>query len=226
MAAKVKQEEVIRYAICSSAMGSEPRLRIMRLLLSAHREGLVVGEISDELGIAASTLSHHLEKLKNEDLVHVRREGTYLRYTANTGGLEELLDSCTRSAARAIRQSSLGGSCCANNGRWIMGNIKDVVKEKYGQAALRVVEGEQASCGCSPSSCCSDGDLITSNLYSQLQKMNCRRRRSLHPGLRNPTALAELKAGEIVLDLGSGGGIDVLLRQNASVPEARRTGWI
>jgi len=104
MAAKVKQEEVIRYADMLSAMGSEPRLRIMRLLLSAHREGLVVGEISDELGIAASTLSHHLEKLKNEDLVHVRREGKYLRYTANTGGLEELLgflyaECCTRNKA-------------------------------------------------------------------------------------------------------------------------------
>jgi len=106
MAAKVKQEEVIRYADMLSAMGSEPRLRIIRLLLSAHPEGMVVGDISDELGIAASTLSHHLEKLKNEDLVRVQREGTYLRYTANTAGLEELLgflfaECCTRNKAIA-----------------------------------------------------------------------------------------------------------------------------
>jgi ArsR family transcriptional regulator len=104
MAGKVKQEEVIRYADMLSAMGSEPRLRIMRLLLSAHPEGIVVGDISDELRITASTLSHHLEKLKHEDLVGVQREGTYLRYTANTARLEELLgflfaECCTRNKA-------------------------------------------------------------------------------------------------------------------------------
>ncbi len=109
MAAKARQEEVIRYAEMLSAMGSEPRLRIMRLLLSAHPEGMVVGEICDELGIAASTLSHHLEKLKNENLVRVQREGTYLRYTANSGGLEELLgflfaECCTRNKAIALRK--------------------------------------------------------------------------------------------------------------------------
>lgn len=87
-----------------SAMGTEPRLRIMRLLLAAHPGGLVVGEIAGELGIAASTLSHHLEKLKNEDLVQVRREGTYLRYAANADALRELLaflyaECCTRSKA-------------------------------------------------------------------------------------------------------------------------------
>ena len=52
-----------------SAMGTEPRLRIMQLLLSSHPEGLVVGDIQEELDIPNSTLSHHLEKLKNEDLV-------------------------------------------------------------------------------------------------------------------------------------------------------------
>ena len=109
MAAKGKKAEVIRYADMMSAMGSEPRLRIMRLLLSAHPGGMVVGDISDELGIAASTLSHHLEKLKNEDLVQVRREGTFLRYTANTNGLEELLgfllaECCTRNRAIAPRK--------------------------------------------------------------------------------------------------------------------------
>jgi DNA-binding transcriptional ArsR family regulator len=104
MASKLKQDEVIRYADMFSAMGSEPRLRIMRLLLSAHPEGMVVGDISSELNITASTLSHHLEKLKNEDLVGVEREGTFLRYSANTVGLRELLaflyaECCTRNKA-------------------------------------------------------------------------------------------------------------------------------
>ena len=101
MASKVKHEEVIRYADMLAAMGSEPRLRIMRLLLSAHPDGMVVGEIGTELEVTASTLSHHLEKLKNEDLVRVQREGTFLRYSANTAVLEQLLgflyaECCTR----------------------------------------------------------------------------------------------------------------------------------
>ena len=78
-------EQIIRFADMFSAMGTEPRLRIMQLLLSAHPEGMVVGDIGSELEIPSSTLSHHLDKLKNEDLVKVRREGTFLWYTANTG---------------------------------------------------------------------------------------------------------------------------------------------
>ena len=97
-------ERVIRYADMFAAMGAEPRLRIMQLLLTAHPQGLVVGNIQDELGIPASTLSHHLEKLKNEELVNVRREGTFLWYTANTEALQELLnflyaECCTRNKA-------------------------------------------------------------------------------------------------------------------------------
>ena len=87
-----------------SAMGSEPRLRIMQLLLSAHPEGLVVAEIQEELDIPNSTLSHHLEKLKGEGLINVKRESTFLRYTANTDALQEVLqflyaECCTRNKA-------------------------------------------------------------------------------------------------------------------------------
>lgn len=62
---KTESEQVVRFADMFSAMGTEPRLRIMQLLLSAHPEGLVVGDVQAELGIPGSTLSHHLEKLKN-----------------------------------------------------------------------------------------------------------------------------------------------------------------
>jgi ArsR family transcriptional regulator, arsenate/arsenite/antimonite-responsive transcriptional repressor len=101
MAMKPNAQDVTRFADMLSAMGAEPRLRILRLLLTAHPEGLVAGEIGEELEIANSTLSHHLEKLKNEGLVLVQRESTFLRYTANTTGLEELLgflyaECCTR----------------------------------------------------------------------------------------------------------------------------------
>ena len=104
MAAKPTEEEVTRFADMFSAMGTGPRLRIMRVLLSAHPDGMVVSDIGSELGIPASTLSHHLEKLKIEDLVKVRREGTYLWYSANTDVLQELLgflyaECCTRNKA-------------------------------------------------------------------------------------------------------------------------------
>jgi DNA-binding transcriptional ArsR family regulator len=97
-------ELTTRYADMFSAMGTEPRLRIVRLLLKAHPEGLVVGEIGSELEIPSSTLSHHLDKLKNEDLVRVRREGTFLWYSANTEALQGLLgflyaECCTRNKA-------------------------------------------------------------------------------------------------------------------------------
>jgi DNA-binding transcriptional ArsR family regulator len=97
-------DRVAQYADMFSAIGTEPRLRIMQLLLKAHPEGLVVGDIQNEIEIPNSTLSHHLDKLKNEGLVEVQREGTYLRYMANTGALQELMqflyaECCTRSQA-------------------------------------------------------------------------------------------------------------------------------
>ena len=97
-------EEITRYADMFAAMGAEPRLRIVQLLLTAHPQGLVVGDIQEELQVPNSTLSHHLDKLKNEDLVNVRREGTFLWYTANTDALQEIInflyaECCTRNKA-------------------------------------------------------------------------------------------------------------------------------
>jgi ArsR family transcriptional regulator len=101
---KKSAEEVAKFADMFSAMGTEARLRIMQLLLSAHPEGLVVGEIQEELDIPNSTLSHHLDKLRVENLVKVRRESTFLHYTANTDALQGLLrflyaECCTRNEA-------------------------------------------------------------------------------------------------------------------------------
>ena len=107
-------ERVAKYADMFSAMGTEPRLRIMQLLLTAHPEGLVVGDIQSELEIPNSTLSHHLDKLKTEGLVEVQREGTFLRYIANTGALQELLqflyaECCTRN--RAVKPQDIIQIC-------------------------------------------------------------------------------------------------------------------
>ena len=103
-------------------------------------------------------------------------------------------------------------------------DVKKVVKEKYGEAALRVISGSgKASC-CS-SSCCSSADIITANLYDSQQKGELPEtavQASL--GCGNPTALAELKPGEVVLDLGSGGGIDVLLSARRVSPGGKAYG--
>lgn len=107
-------DQTTRYADMFAAMGTESRLRIVQLLLSAHPTGLVVGEIQAELGISNSNLSHHLDKLKSEGLVRVNREGTFLRYSANTETLEELLnflyaECCTRN--RAIKPEKIIQIC-------------------------------------------------------------------------------------------------------------------
>jgi DNA-binding transcriptional ArsR family regulator len=97
-------ENITRFADMFAALGAEPRLEIVRLLLSSHPDGLVVGEIQEELGIANSTLSHHLDKLKNDELVTATREKAFIRYRANTAALEDLLkflyaECCTRNKA-------------------------------------------------------------------------------------------------------------------------------
>jgi ArsR family transcriptional regulator, arsenate/arsenite/antimonite-responsive transcriptional repressor len=106
MAAQSKRsaEQIVKYADMFSAMGTEARLRIMQLLLSAHPDGMIVGDIQQELDIPNSTLSHHLDKLRSEGLVSVRRESTFLHYTASTAALQELLqflyaECCTRNKA-------------------------------------------------------------------------------------------------------------------------------
>jgi ArsR family transcriptional regulator, arsenate/arsenite/antimonite-responsive transcriptional repressor len=112
--ARRTSEKIAKYADMFSAMGTEARLRIMQLLLEAHPDGLVVSEIQEELDIPNSTLSHHLDKLKSEDLVSVSRESTFLRYTANTEALQELLqflyaECCTRN--KALRPESIVPCC-------------------------------------------------------------------------------------------------------------------
>ncbi len=109
-----------------------------------------------------------------------------------------------------------------------MSDIKDVVKERYGQAALRVTAAEGSGC-CGPSSCCSSVpgavDPITVNLYDEKQTAGLPLEAVLASlGCGNPTALAELRPGEVVLDLGSGGGIDVFLSAKRVGPTGKAYG--
>jgi len=111
---KTIEQRVTRYADMFAALGAEPRLRIVRLLLSAHPEGMVVNEIQAETGVGGSTLSHHLEKLKNDELVTAEREKAFIRYRANTEALEELLgflyaECCTRN--KAVEPKRIAARC-------------------------------------------------------------------------------------------------------------------
>ncbi|PYS11065.1 MAG: arsenite S-adenosylmethyltransferase, partial [Acidobacteria bacterium] len=102
-------------------------------------------------------------------------------------------------------------------------NIKETVKEKYAEAALRVLDGGNSCCGASSS--CGTADPITSALYDEKQAAQIPEealKASL--GCGNPTALAELSPGEVVLDLGSGGGIDVLLSARRVGPQGKAYG--
>jgi len=111
---KVTDSNITRYADMVAALGAEPRLRIVRLLLSTHPDGLVVNEIQAETGVGGSTLSHHLEKLKNDELVTAEREKAFIRYRANTEALEELLgflyaECCTRN--KAVEPKKIAALC-------------------------------------------------------------------------------------------------------------------
>lgn len=93
----------LQFAPKFAALGHEVRLAIVRLLLSAHPDGLVVGEIQGELDIPPSTLSHHLDALQREGLVAVTREGKYLRCRADAVGLRDLLAFLYAECERVLR---------------------------------------------------------------------------------------------------------------------------
>jgi arsenite methyltransferase len=102
-------------------------------------------------------------------------------------------------------------------------DVKEVVKEKYGQAALRARSGATSCCG--PSTGCCGPDPITTNLYGGDELSTIpKEAANASLGCGNPTALAELRAGEVVLDLGSGGGIDVLLSAKRVGPTGKAYG--
>src|SRR5215475_8801439 len=107
-----------------------------------------------------------------------------------------------------------------------MRNIKDTVQEKYAETARRVAKGDTSVSCCGPSTCCGpEADPISSGLYDEAEKNNLPEKAvQASLGCGNPTALAQLQPGEVVLDLGSGGGIDVLLSAKRVGPAGRAFG--
>lgn len=203
--------DVSRAAQLFHALSDETRLGVLDLLRSGEQ---CVCDLQVALDVAQSRLSFHLKVLKEAGLVVDRREGRWSYYTLQPAVLGEVHDT--------IR--ALSGEP--------MSEITQIVREKYGDAARRVLamadsttagdDTASSSC-CAPSCCGGDAfngrtDPITSNLYVSGETDVLPEAAVLASlGCGNPTALAELAAGQVVLDLGSGGGIDVLL-------SARRVG--
>ncbi|MBA3466894.1 MAG: arsenite methyltransferase [Gemmatimonadaceae bacterium] len=142
------------------------------------------------------------------------------------------MNTTTRAIESTLPEASeacCSSGCCDSTDEAPAQDLKASVKEKYGQAALRVQDGEtDTSCGGS-SACCGATteawDPITSDLYDEKQKAGLPAEALLASlGCGNPTALAELKSGETVLDLGSGGGIDVLLSAKRVGPTGKAYG--
>ena len=197
------------------------------------REGLVVGDIGDRAGASPnSTLSHHLEKLKNEDLVNVRREGTFLWYSANAAALQELLrflyaECCTRNQAiepqkivcRRLNERNhhvRTERCEGSRPREVRpGRVaRRAGPAATAAAAARAPAPTSDAATRSPPTCTTPRRPATYRKTALLASLGC----------GNPTALAELKPGETVLDLGSGGGIDVLLSARRVGPTGKAYG--
>jgi ATP-dependent Clp protease ATP-binding subunit ClpC len=98
--------DTARYADIFAALGSQARLAIMQLLFAAYPEGMTVGEIQKKLKIPSSTLSHHLEKLRVEGLVNCTKQKQFLRYSANTKTIEDLLSFLDRGKVRSDRATT------------------------------------------------------------------------------------------------------------------------
>ena len=213
-----------------SALGTEPRLRIVRLLLAAHPDGLVVGEIQAEPGIPGSTLSHHLDKLKNDELVNVRaREGTSSGTAPTPRRLQELLgflyaECCTRN--KAVEPQAVAADL----------QVKETEhehrkREGRRQGEVRPGGAPRAKAGAAVPAAAAPRRSRPAAIRSPRTSTTRRRTAKLPElalkaslGCGNPTALAELKPGETVLDLGSGGGIDVLLSARRVGPTGKAYG--
>ena len=220
---KSDAEQTARYADMLAALGAEPRLRIVRLLLAAHPEGLVVGEIGSELGIPPSTLSHHLDKLKNEGLVSVRREGTFLCHTANTGRFRKSSGSSSPSAAPATRRSAPKPSLAPAHRRKAMSDtdIKETVRERYAEIARSVRAPGVVLLRWGSRDRGAFRPISTLTMRpAACPKRRCWRRWAAAIRPRSPNS----SEGETVLDLGSGGGIDVLLSARRVGPTGKAYG--
>jgi DNA-binding transcriptional ArsR family regulator len=100
---KENQKDTAQYADIFAALGSESRLEIMRLMFATYPEGMTVGEIQEKLKIPNSTLSHHLEKLRNEGLVNCQKDKQFLWYSANAETMEDLLSFLTTGKTKSDR---------------------------------------------------------------------------------------------------------------------------
>src|SRR5690606_24070827 len=209
------------------ALSDETRLRVIDMLASGEK---CVCDLQDALGAAQSRLSFHLKVLREAGLANDRKQGRWNFYSLKP----EVLDGMAAYLQERKPDPETGSSggcgdsqegpcgdcavfCAGNRPRFVigedeMGDVREVVRELYGQAAPRVVQAQEKGSCCGTGGSCGTTDPITRDLYDAVTTATLPEAAVLASlGCGNPTALAELNAGEVVLDLGSGGGIDVLL---------------
>ncbi|MFO7654294.1 MAG: arsenite methyltransferase [Candidatus Krumholzibacteriia bacterium] len=204
------------------ALGDPTRLRMLELLLEQPRP-LCVCEIHARFGLAQPTVSHHLRLLREAGLVQAERRGTWVYYTAATDVIGMAGEELSRRAARAEHTSANLEETTVTKRP-----VREIVRERYAEAAQAVTRGDRGSCcggGCSAPVPLEGADPITRDLYGDGELASLPEAARLASlGCGNPTALADLRPGEVVLDLGSGGGIDVLLSARRVGPAGKAYG--
>ena len=221
-----------------AALAQESRLDIYRLLVQAGEDGLPAGQIGEELGLPSATLAFHLKELKNAGLVTFTREGRSLIYAAIYPTMNALLaylteNCCGRSTTSSClpvclpQEQSTQGTPKDVGQAHEPTEIKDMVRARYGDIAARA----DASC-CAPAttSCCETAvapaldDKAREIGYSDEELAAVPEGANLGLGCGNPLAIAAMKAGEVVVDLGSGAGFDCLLAARQVGPTGRVIG--
>ena len=194
-------EQAIATAELFKALSDPARVRIVNLSPRATSP-CAPASSSPALGLAQPTVSHHLKKLTDAGLLAREQRGKWAVLLARPEAVERL------AAGRRPERSVLLMSATADE-------LREEVRRRYAESARAVIEGTE-NCGCGSGSCCADGatDAATFGeaLYDAEQRGALPEAAALASlGCGNPTAVAELREGETVLDLGSGGGIDVIL---------------
>ena len=200
-APELNEDETAATAALFAALGNPARVRIVNLL-AAGDGPVCLCNLIEPLGLAQATVSQHLKRLVEAGLVLREERGKWSYFSLDAAAFE-------RVAALALLPSVLLMSTTTDE-------LREEVRLRYAESARRVVEGRAEGCGCGSGSCCADGENDAGRfgeaLYDAEQRGALPEAATLASlGCGNPTAVADLREGETVLDLGSGGGIDVIL---------------
>jgi arsenite methyltransferase len=217
------EDRQARLATFAKALGHPARIAILRVLAEKNR--CICGEIVDVLPLSQSTVSQHLKALKDVGLIRGEIEGPRSCYCIDqtvAAEFKELADDLLNTLV-----SGAPDNCCApeterSSAMSEPNEIKQLVKQKYGEIAHQSFTQNASSC-CGSGGCCSDSDLsVFAEDYSKLDGYQPEADLGLGCGI--PTAFAQIRAGQTVVDLGSGAGNDVFISRKMVGPTGRVIG--